>query len=116
MDVDAGDQFLHVERLANEIDSPELEALDDGILIGEGADQDHRERPIRLFPGLQHLNAEKSGEPVVNQNKVEILLQPELESFVSVVCDGDCTADRLDRKSTRLNSSHTDISRMPSSA
>ena len=24
--------------------------------------------------------------------------------------------DRLDRKSTRLNSSHTDISRMPSSA
>mgnify|MGYP003343125564 CR=1 FL=1 len=25
-------------------------------------------------------------------------------------------ADRLDRKSTRLNSSHTDISRMPSSA
>ena len=26
------------------------------------------------------------------------------------------TEDRLDRKSTRLNSSHTDISRMPSSA
>ena len=28
----------------------------------------------------------------------------------------DCDQDTLDRKSTRLNSSHTDISRMPSSA
>ena len=30
--------------------------------------------------------------------------------------DGMTTAERIDRKSTRLNSSHTDSSRMPSSA
>ena len=34
-----------------------------------------------------------------------------------VVCSGgDGTLDEVDRKSTRLNSSHTDSSRMPSSA
>ena len=41
-------------------------------------------------------------------------------SYLSAPCGpqalGDFAAVRQDRKSTRLNSSHTDISRMPSSA
>ena len=36
--------------------------------------------------------------------------------LVSVRLAAQCTDARVDRKSTRLNSSHTDISRMPSSA
>ena len=35
---------------------------------------------------------------------------------VKTVCDLLIDKKQLDRKSTRLNSSHTDISRMPSSA
>ena len=36
--------------------------------------------------------------------------------ILSLVDDDDPILRRVDRKSTRLNSSHTDISRMPSSA
>ena len=35
---------------------------------------------------------------------------------VNLPVEALCAPERLDRKSTRLNSSHTDISRMPSSA
>ena len=38
------------------------------------------------------------------------------ESRVDSIKDKVATAFVIDRKSTRLNSSHTDISRMPSSA
>ena len=38
------------------------------------------------------------------------------EDFIKMMCDGFVALPDLDRKSTRLNSSHNVISRMPSSA
>ena len=45
-------------------------------------------------------------------------LQPEESNFLtaSVVLEGETIDGEVDRKSTRLNSSHSDRSRMPSSA
>mgnify|MGYP003344458629 CR=1 FL=1 len=48
---------------------------------------------------------------------VEVYRGPVVESFHNVmVAVTNENGSLLDRKSTRLNSSHTDISRMPSSA
>ena len=48
-----------------------------------------------------------------NDMKIPFILTDD----VHYACKGDCDRqDEADRKSTRLNSSHTDISRMPSSA
>ena len=44
------------------------------------------------------------------------IAQDRLTHWTSVGAQCSPTVVRLDRKSTRLNSSHTDISRMPSSA
>ena len=38
------------------------------------------------------------------------------ENYDDYVCDMDLDEDEIDRKSTRLNSSHPSSSRMPSSA
>ena len=58
---------------------------------------------------------------VVSQEEAEELKAhasqlPSLQVSERVVCDLELLAAGGDRKSTRLNSSHTDISRMPSSA
>ena len=54
---------------------------------------------------------------------IESILMQKCNFDYEIVIGEDCSTDetrsvlyKLDRKSTRLNSSHTDISRMPSSA
>ena len=66
-------------------------------------------------------------------NPYDVLIRPlltekitairEIKNCVAFAIDGRATridvrraVEKIDRKSTRLNSSHTDISRMPSSA
>ena len=72
----------------------------------------------RDFPGISAtLEAVREYPAPFNVNAAHILgyLGPVTEEQLQA--QGDSSApDRLDRKSTRLNSSHTDISRMPSSA
>ena len=62
---------------------------------------EHRER----HDNLQHVSSLMDGE----------LAREELPRAIGRIKVDDA-AGREDRKSTRLNSSHTDISRMPSSA
>ena len=45
-----------------------------------------------------------------------IVLENNIDTVLADITAADLTVNILDRKSTRLNSSHTDISRMPSSA
>ena len=62
-----------------------------------------------------------SGRRRVNENvlKYQLIKLPDLptqKAIAKVLSDLDAKIELKDRKSTRLNSSHTDISRMPSSA
>ena len=60
---------------------------------------------------LEHGMAEHGGMPHLGEEGRV------LEGVVTTVHDdGSTNISPIDRKSTRLNSSHTDISRMPSSA
>ena len=71
-------------------------------------------------------NVEKSSYPVQENDKIEICFVDEDDKYVSVEPenipfdviyeDEHLALINKDRKSTRLNSNHTDISRMPSSA
>ena len=54
--------------------------------------------------------------PLVESPELRRRIGAEGRAYVEQVHDVERMTDRLDRKSTRLNSSHTDISRMPSSA
>ena len=74
------------------------------------------------LPTAADLHVRIPGNPEEWRRKLEALKEPGVVRWFLTV--GDCLAHeagtrkgrRLDRKSTRLNSSHTDISRMPSSA
>ena len=59
---------------------------------------------------IYYPNPDPIEEPRFVLNSVDEL---EKSEKYSVICNG---TERVDRKSTRLNSSHTDSSRMPSSA
>ena len=48
--------------------------------------------------------------------KIEVIFDIDSNGIVTVSAKDQATGQEQDRKSTRLNSSHTDISRMPSSA
>ena len=73
-------------------------------------------------------NTCKKKFPKLNFYHTDILQNNDIPNFDYIVCNGTFTEKRhltqdemmdfftSDRKSTRLNSSHTDISRMPSSA
>ena len=64
-------------------------------------------------PGL-HQNATKAMNRMMNRTAASALSDADLILFL---CEANrWTQEDEDRKSTRLNSSHTDISRMPSSA
>ena len=75
-----------------------------------------------LFVGAYSITA----QTVSTTSSMEVVDKDKCPKCGSDKCDGKCdihakkgqaTTDRKsDRKSTRLNSSHTDISRMPSSA
>ena len=62
----------------------------------------------------------KDGKPVFSRSILEKYAKeagvPVDEIVDAMVMNSAVRTDKLDRKSTRLNSSHTDISRMPSSA
>ena len=64
---------------------------------------EYKEYPVDLLKGEQFTNSYREVNP---------------QMVVPALIDGDgpVLGQSLDRKSTRLNSSHTDISRMPSSA
>ena len=64
--------------------------------------------PAAIDRFLRSLSAERGASPLTLKSYREDLLQLE-EFLVSAGCRGD-------RKSTRLNSSHSSVSRMPSSA
>ena len=97
------------------------------IMVGEVGDlllghPDYREHLERL-----HRNPLYVGIRVSNlwgRNVEELLKKPQVWSDLKALADAGLSMDfgggakevRQDRKSTRLNSSHTDISRMPSSA
>ena len=51
-----------------------------------------------------------------NDNKIPVYIEDEMKTAYLDYAMSVIVGRALDRKSTRLNSSHTDISRMPSSA
>ena len=59
-------------------------------------------------------------EKVYSKDMIDLMALRVTADFQNKITDGKVTVediqDSVDRKSTRLNSSHTDISRMPSSA
>jgi hypothetical protein len=59
------------------------------------------------------MNAKKND---TNNNKTETDAKSESEKVIKQKKEIEKNIDLLDRKSTRLNSSHSDRSRMPSSA
>ena len=86
---------------------PESELLENGVLIVTGS----------------NLRAEKGDRPMAYRLKstIENMFNGQSDRHTVVVISdlwylNAETLQTLDRKSTRLNSSHTDISRMPSSA
>ena len=46
----------------------------------------------------------------------DVTVNEQTRVIIAIQVEGESWGDIQDRKSTRLNSSHTDISRMPSSA
>ena len=66
------------------------------------------------------VSVDKNGTPIRLEDVANIKLGPELRrGLVELNGEGEVAGGIIimrDRKSTRLNSSHTDISRMPSSA
>ena len=61
----------------------------------------------------------KGDAAIINEYKVRMLNSPKSAKVLEAIYDAALNDDhknQADRKSTRLNSSHTDISRMPSSA
>ena len=79
--------------------------------------------PPRLSHATEHLITRLGVQVLTNSKVMEVTATGirmvdgrEIESELVVWAAGVKAPDFLDRKSTRLNSSHTDISRMPSSA
>ena len=70
---------------------------------------------VTLGPKGRNVVIEKSfGGPAVTKDGVTVAKEIELQDKLQNM--GAQMVKEVDRKSTRLNSSHTDISRMPSSA
>ena len=67
---------------------------------------------------IQLLEAVRNGMPMkfLTYGTHPVLFKNQSEAVLYHGTDTITEDERLDRKSTRLNSSHTDISRMPSSA
>ena len=63
-----------------------------------------------------HLDFVRSGAQLSEANKTTLRALNEEESKLSTLYSEHLHNDTVDRKSTRLNSSHSEISRMPSSA
>ena len=82
--------------------------LDERTVVRRNADIEH-ERAVAIFDLLDENHFEPVGR---GTGPYHLLLSIEENRLVLDIRE----ADERDRKSTRLNSSHTDISRMPSSA
>ena len=70
---------------------------------------------ITIFDTTLRDGEQSPGASMTMDEKIRMAIQLE-RLGVDVIEAGFPVASRGDRKSTRLNSSHTDISRMPSSA
>ena len=70
---------------------------------------------LLVFPAIGNIHIERGYDVVTlqEQNNVD---DPVLEGHISSQPNQNCCVSTIDRKSTRLNSSHSRRSRMPSSA
>ena len=84
--------------------------------VCERAEVDKLVAGLRQHPEIAILSDEIYGQMLYDgRTHVSLLQYPELSERL-ILLDGWSKTYAIDRKSTRLNSSHTDISRMPSSA
>ena len=112
---------LRGEGGSNALDLPDVQKQGDFFV----------ESPIILFASIiWYLKIYQNGKYCTFPHAIEFLNRryedifpiltsyPELENYLSPFMDAwlGGAAEHLDRKSTRLNSSHTTVSRMPSSA
>ena len=105
--------------------NPDLILLDimmpglDGYEVCKRLKEDERTQliPIVIITALSDLDDKIKGLDVGADDFLsKPIVRPELMARVRSLLRIKTLHDDLDRKSTRLNSSHTDISRMPSSA
>ena len=94
---------------------PESEAkvsvFDHGLLYGDGVFEGIRVYNGRIFKLPEHLDRLFASAQAIMLNV------PMSREELTKACRETCAANGLrDRKSTRLNSSHSSVSRMPSSA
>ena len=68
-----------------------------------------------FYKGIQYLYDECAKYPNISFLEKDFCIIDNV-AFIGATLWTDCNNNNPDRKSTRLNSSHTDISRMPSSA
>ena len=114
--------FVATKRQARDIIREEAQRagtpyVDDRWLGGMLTNYKTVKQSIKRLKDMQAMVEDGSVEKLIK--KEGLLFQRELaklERSLGGIRDMDGLPDAIDRKSTRLNSSHTDISRMPSSA
>ena len=75
----------------------------------EAADNKEFQEQLRALSQMKRLLSLKIGKPATSLGEMQVA-----KSLLSML--GETPSDARDRKSTRLNSSHSSVSRMPSSA